>query len=185
MKTHTCHAACGNRVALREEARVALHKRCPGAYLTPNGEFRQCRCECHGDEAVTREATEGLRLDVLTPPRADVPAATDKADERPFVASGSTSRGGSTPARRCEHCGEPCRGRFVVGHDAKLKSELAQAASEGDAHAWAELELRNWSRLVKAGKVSEEIQELGQQIAFREGERLVVERNAIRAGLRS
>ena len=102
------------------------------------------------------------------------------------MASGSTSRSGSTPAGRCEHCGEPCRGRFVVGHDAKLKSELTRAARAGDSDAVAELIVRDWWRLVKEGSVPEGVVEQGRFKAQGAcGRALVAERNAIRAGLRS
>ncbi len=46
---------------------------------------------------------------------------------------------------RCEHCGAPTRGgRFVAGHDAKLKGELKRAAEAGDIDALLELHVRNW-----------------------------------------
>jgi hypothetical protein len=50
--------------------------------------------------------------------------------------------GGSTTGGRCEHCGEPTKGgRFIPGHDAKLKGELVR---EGTIEAWAEQIIRNW-----------------------------------------
>jgi hypothetical protein len=73
----------------------------------------------------------------------------------------------------------------VVGHDAKLKSELTRAAVGGDADAWAELEVRNWARLVKSGKVDEAVVLKGRELAAVHGEEIVITRNAIRAGLRS
>lgn len=46
---------------------------------------------------------------------------------------------------RCEHCGEPTKGgRFVAGHDAKLKGQLIREAAEGDINAVAEAMARNW-----------------------------------------
>lgn len=46
---------------------------------------------------------------------------------------------------RCEHCGEPTKGgRFVAGHDAKLKGDLIRAGKEGDVEAVAEAMFRNW-----------------------------------------
>lgn len=46
---------------------------------------------------------------------------------------------------RCEHCGEPTKGgKFVAGHDAKLKGELLTAAKELDAEALAEIITRSW-----------------------------------------
>jgi len=45
----------------------------------------------------------------------------------------------------CEHCGEPTKGgRFVAGHDAKLKGDLKRAAEAGDLDALVELIVRNW-----------------------------------------
>lgn len=45
----------------------------------------------------------------------------------------------------CECCGEPTRGgRFLPGHDARLKSRLRKASAEGDVEATSELELRGW-----------------------------------------
>jgi hypothetical protein len=45
----------------------------------------------------------------------------------------------------CEHCGEPTKGgRFVAGHDAKLKGDLKRAAEQGDVEALVELYVRDW-----------------------------------------
>ena len=45
----------------------------------------------------------------------------------------------------CEHCGQPTKGgRFVAGHDAKLKGDLKRAAEAGDLDALVELIVRNW-----------------------------------------
>jgi hypothetical protein len=54
------------------------------------------------------------------------------------------ARGPRQPgAGACEHCGEPTKGgRFVPGHDAKLKGELLR---EGTPGAEAERILRGWS----------------------------------------
>lgn len=149
MRTHDCHAATNPRVAIREELQGALHARCPGAYLTPEGAVKRCDCSCHGPSGISAgalEATKHVTLDVLTPH--DREAEPDPI--RPKEGSKEASR---TPQRRCEHCGAPCRGRFAVGHDAKLKSELARAARSGRpsgvaVDAWVELLLRDWARLV-------------------------------------
>ena len=46
---------------------------------------------------------------------------------------------------RCEHCGEPTKGgKFVAGHDAKLKGLLLAAAKELDVDAYAEMVARSW-----------------------------------------
>lgn len=45
----------------------------------------------------------------------------------------------------CECCGEATRGgRFLPGHDARLKSKLRAAAKTGDVEAATELESRGW-----------------------------------------
>lgn len=45
----------------------------------------------------------------------------------------------------CEHCGEPTKGgKFVAGHDAKLKGDLIRAGAEGDVDAVVEAMFRNW-----------------------------------------
>jgi Arc/MetJ-type ribon-helix-helix transcriptional regulator len=50
-------------------------------------------------------------------------------------------------AGRCEcGCGgQPRRGRFLPGHDAKLMSKLKTAAAAGDPGAVSELERRGWA----------------------------------------
>lgn len=45
----------------------------------------------------------------------------------------------------CHHCGEPTKGgKFVAGHDAKLKGILIQGGKDGDAEAVAEAMARDW-----------------------------------------
>lgn len=52
---------------------------------------------------------------------------------------------GRPTSGRCEHCGEPTKGgRFVAGHDAKLKGDLKRAAEAGDDDAIVELLCRSW-----------------------------------------
>lgn len=149
MRTHDCHAATNPKVAIREEVRGALHARCPGAYLTPEGAVKRCDCSCHGPSGIGAEALEATKhvtLDVLTP-------HDREAEPNPIRPKKGPKEASKTPQRRCEHCGAPCRGRFAVGHDAKLKSELTRAAREAGADgpatdAWVELLLRDWARLV-------------------------------------
>lgn len=46
---------------------------------------------------------------------------------------------------RCEHCGEPTKGgKFVAGHDAKLKGLLLEAGKALDPDAVAEMLTRGW-----------------------------------------
>ena len=58
------------------------------------------------------------------------------------------SRGPAKPTEgKCEHCGEPTKGgRFVAGHDAKLKGDLLRAAQQGDIEAYTEMLQRGWSK---------------------------------------
>lgn len=140
MITHECSTARRGQVAMSEEARDRLHGRCPGAYLTTEGEVRPCGCECHGEGVDLGEAAKRPLSVLNPPPRGEGPDEETKARKRPDVASKGY----------CEHCGAPCNGRFLPGHDAKLKSQLAHAASKWhDAEAWAELIQRDWARLVK------------------------------------
>lgn len=70
---------------------------------------------------------------------------------------------------RCEHCGEPTKGgKFVAGHDAKLKGELKRAAEAGEIEALAELMIRNWP--THTAKVSVELRQAATDIFDREGE---------------
>jgi len=63
--------------------------------------------------------------------------------------------GASTTGNRCEHCGEPTKGgRFIPGHDAKLKGDLIREATD---EATAERVVRGWLSSGwddKAGKVA-------------------------------
>lgn len=179
MKTHDCHAASRTAIPLRDDVKAKLHARCPGAYRTPDGELRRCDCACHGEGGISDEAleaTKGLRLNVLEP---DAPSAASD----PARSKKGRKEASSTPSNKCEHCGAPCRGRFVVGHDAKLKSELTRAARGGDAGAWAELRQRDWARLVNPSSVPTEVRLAGESLSMDPG--LTARRNAERAGLRS
>lgn len=72
------------------------------------------------------------------------------------IAATNTPRVQVTRMGVCEHCGEPTKGgRFIAGHDAKLKGELKRAAEAGDRDSLLELHLRNWP--VHTVKVSPEL----------------------------
>jgi hypothetical protein len=87
----------------------------------------------HPTMAKLRLANERARAEAGTPER-----QAEKAAKR-------EQRAAAPKVGRCEHCGEPTKGgRFVAGHDAKLKGELKRAAEAGDLDAGAELVLRNW-----------------------------------------
>lgn len=82
-------------------------------------------------------------------------AARREADERRARSREDNGDGTPAPRRtrgparptsgRCEHCGEPTKGgRFVAGHDAKLKGDLKRAAESGHLESLIELLVRNW-----------------------------------------
>lgn len=66
-----------------------------------------------------------------------------KVTEGPRRAKG---RGGPDPlGGRCNHCGEPTKGgRFIAGHDAKLKGDLMRSAVEGNVKSILEMLIRGW-----------------------------------------
>lgn len=75
-----------------------------------------------------------------------------KVSEGPRKAKAADPLGG-----RCNHCGAATKGgRFVAGHDAKLKGELMRAAVDGDANAILEMLFRGWLKrpqLLDPGKL--------------------------------
>ena len=99
-----------------------------------------------GIEYLTEKGNDGeyvgqreLPLSTLVDPAEEA----RKLEERKAAARarGATQRrvGGGV----CEHCGERTGGgRFLAGHDAKLKGDLKRAAKEGDAAATAEAQIR-------------------------------------------
>lgn len=138
--TPACTNAVDKTPALGELAARTLHRLCPGAGRTRGGEVRVCGCRCHSRhrgrfEAPRETDFEGVALPIIedstAPPAPVVPIKSAKAAER----------------GRCEHCGAPCRGRFLPGHDAKLKGELVRRGRRNDPYALAELHLRGWRRL--------------------------------------
>lgn len=159
MITPDCELAGRVDVALGEAARERLHRRCPGAYRTPAGGAHECGCACHRESVDLAAATKG-RLPIVDPPPADRPETVDKGRKR---AAGTPPRG------RCECCGEPCRARFLPGHDAKLKSRLTRDAAAGDVEASAELWVRGWMRLVH-GRIPREVVDDGSELANHAGD---------------
>lgn len=172
MKLAPCQKADSTAIAIPDGAREHLHAMCPGAYITPGGEVRRCGCECH--PAITDTALAALALEKVLPVVEEPPAA-----DAPEAAPRGRKKARKRAPGRCEHCGAPTGGRFAVGHDAKLKSELAAAASGGDAEAVAELILRDWWRLTKVPIPPATVQ-LGSRLAENEGYKLVERRNRSR-----
>lgn len=156
MKCHQCQIASRMSVALGDEARAAMHRRCPGAYRTPDGEAHLCDCDCHRPESGSfivdvDEAAKGP-LPVLDPSLEGSPAGEDS---RPKKGQKAPQRG-THVGRRCECCGAASRSRFLPGHDAKLKSKLFRAAKTGSLAAVLELEVRDWLRLVKYEEIPDD-----------------------------
>lgn len=76
-----------------------------------------------------------------------------RARARSGGVNGTRTRG--VPGR-CHHCGQPTKGgRFIPGHDAKLKGELIR---EGGNEAAAERAIRGW--VGRGGKYPSEVQAL-------------------------
>lgn len=147
MKTRRCQTA--EHVA--EAARAGIHAGCPGAFRDPQGGLHPCTCECHGAGVDLEDVGKGrLPVQGVDPGDGAESARQDrkKAEKRPTGA--------------CECCGAPCRGRFLPGHDAKLKSLLTKLAVAGSVEAWAELVVRDWARLVKNPNVSSRTKAMGE-----------------------
>lgn len=137
MNTPACDAATRVDIALGAPAKEAMHKRCPGAYRTPQGELKACGCECHG--AVDLDSLKDTALPVLDGERVIAPGGDHHPRKRPKKA----------PKGTCEcGCGAPVRARFLPGHDAKLKSALLKAARAGDQKARDDLYSRGWLKFL-------------------------------------
>lgn len=120
-------AACAERIKLRQR----------------NDPIYQMIQRCKSDAAVRRRAIEQstARMWQGIPPDEDVLLdAMIKAKRTPRAKSEPRTPGA------CECCGEPTKGgRFLPGHDAKLKSVLrARVKHHNDQEAKAELERRGW-----------------------------------------
>jgi hypothetical protein len=75
---------------------------------------------------------------------------------------------------RCHHCGEPTKGgRFVIGHDAKLKGLLKRAALDGIAMAVTEMIARGW--LKRPGDYDPAVVAEGRTIAEAHPEHRIIE----------
>lgn len=165
MITRACAGAEERRAAVGDLAAHALHRACPGAYRTGDeGRLGFCECDCHARHAQrgfappTEADFEGVALPVLDLPKAaSAPGPVSKRNVRP-------------PRGRCEHCGIPCRSRFAVGHDAKLKGELIRRGKANDPFALAELHLRGWRRIEQPRTA---IERSALELAEREGWDLV------------
>lgn len=114
--------ACQNRVRDRLEM-APLHR-----------QLQECRSDSAERARRIRREAELIRAGV---PTDEIDEFERPQERRPRLPRPTTGQ--------CECCGEPTRGgRFLPGHDARLKSRLRKAAKGGDQEAAAELETRGW-----------------------------------------
>lgn len=124
IETWSCRnpAAC----ALRVRARLGmspLHR-----------QLQACRVDSQERARRIRLEAEALRAGV---PLDEIDEFERPQEKKPRVQRPATGS--------CECCGEPTRGgRFIPGHDMKLKARLRKAAQSGDVEAATELEQRGW-----------------------------------------
>lgn len=123
-ETWSCRdrAACQLRVLARLE-QSPLHR-----------QLQECRSDSAERARRIRLAADAIRSGVPLDEIDEFARPVEKKARQPRPATGA-----------CECCGEPTRGgRFLPGHDARLKSRLRKAARDGDPQAAGELEQRGW-----------------------------------------
>lgn len=82
----------------------------------------------------------------------------------------------------CHHCGAPTKGgKFVIGHDAKLKGELLRAAKAASNEAAAEMMLRGWWKQATHGVLMNNLDADAVQAMVLQGEELLATFNQRRA----
>ena len=126
-ETWSCldQAACALRVRARLEMNP-LHR-----------QLQECRTESAEKARRIRLQAEAIRAGLSLDPD-----EIDDEFDRPLEKKPRTPR---PSVGACECCGEPTKGgKFLPGHDAKMKSRLRAAAKQGDLGAQAELEQRGW-----------------------------------------
>jgi hypothetical protein len=109
-------------------------------------------------------------------------AKVERADER--RAEPRAPRVERPTEGTCDHCGAPTKGgHFVAGHDAKLKSELAALAREGDVEALAELMLRptGWLKIDRIKPSAAQMKAADQIVQTVPTETFLVSRSLLRA----
>lgn len=179
MKSQWCAVADRDEIGMAEPLREQLRAMCPGLLQSVDGPVIECDGGAHA--GVTRKAREAAAKKKGALPLA-VPEAPNAPEETPQVSKKAGKRPPAGEKRgRCEHCGAPTGGRFAVGHDAKLKSELTSLGHGGDADAWAEMLVRDWARLVDRHKWPKPpVVAAAEKLAFDEGQFLVARRNKAR-----
>lgn len=106
---------------------------------------------------------------------------TERKERRAGVESDGNGRGPARPTTGiCHHCGGLTKGgKFIAGHDAKLKGELIREADEGAAEAVAEAMIRGWYKIGRFPDLEATADRLVQERPTGE---FIVERNAARSG---
>jgi hypothetical protein len=135
------------------------HDRCAGAYAQPSGVIITCPCPRHAGEQRCRvcrhDHTVAEDFDPAGRQCADHDSCARRIStahhESPARQAIKEARATITPrkaARDCEcACGGQTRGgRFMPGHDAKLKSILLARARAGDDAARDDLRRRGWEK---------------------------------------
>jgi hypothetical protein len=114
--------ACAERVRARLEGNP-LHR-----------QLQECRTESLERQRRIRTQAEAIRAGLDPDEIDEFERPQEKKPRVPRPAVGA-----------CECCGEATKGgKFLPGHDAKMKSRLREAAKQGDMDAQTELERRGW-----------------------------------------
>lgn len=146
-KGHRCACDC------HAESNLPRCRTCNGvATLTESGVCADTD-DCHLRANLAAEANPShqarlARQEAARAARAERRAELEQAREADpgYVPPPRRQRSEPRPTSgRCHHCGLPTKGgRFVAGHDAKLKGDLKRAAELGDVDAVVEAMIRNW-----------------------------------------
>jgi hypothetical protein len=149
-----CHSEAH---AATPETAPEYHRRCTGAWPRPDGALVTCPCPRHAGEYRCRIC----RHDHTNPDEYD-PWGRQCVDHDACATRISRAQASNPvakelreataaprrPGRDCEcACGGTTRGgRFLPGHDAKLKGRLLRQAADGDQGARDELRRRGWEK---------------------------------------
>jgi hypothetical protein len=107
-----------------------------------NSRLYQMLQECKSHSALVRKAARRDRERTLE----GVPADEDERLEWELAQARTPRRAARPTSGNCECCGLATKGgKFLPGHDAKLKKILRASARTGDVSAQADLEKRGWA----------------------------------------
>lgn len=162
---------CLSEADATEAGAPVYHSKCKGAYpWGANRSLLLCACPAHEGELrchlCDHRHTDPADYDEYQRQCADLTACAGRLEHAEQVSASSPLRqmiaelktAATTPAptrtragkapRDCEcGCGGMTRGgRFIPGHDAKLKSVLLRRAADGDTAARDDLRRRGWER---------------------------------------